>query len=91
MPAKLAVVKNDGTFGDIRRLQPGGHFAGVQRIAVAVSIARDDHRGGIGLALPDLLIRRVLCENREVVRIIHSPKLIAPDVCVIEEVVAEHV
>src|SRR5712664_2981836 len=75
MPTKLAVIKKNGMFGNVRRLQPSRHLASVQRIASPVGIAGDDHCGRIGHAIPNLMIRRVFCENGEVVRVVDSAKL----------------
>src|SRR5258708_5162384 len=91
MPAKLAVVEKNGMVRSVSSLKPGCHLARVERVAVSIGIAGDDHRGGIGHALPNLMIWRVLCEGGEIVRVVHSAKLIAPEVRVVEEVVPKHI
>ena len=73
------------------RLQPSRHLACVQWIAVPISVTGDDHGGGIGHALPNLMIGRVLREGGEIVRVIHGTEFLFPDVGVVEEVVPQHV
>src|SRR5260370_893251 len=65
MTAKLAVVEQNRTSGDICPLQPCSHLARVKGVAVAIRIAGDDHRGRVGNARPDLMVRRILGECDE--------------------------
>ncbi len=53
MPAKLVVVEEYRMFGNICGLQPSCHLAGMEGIAVPVSVTGDDHRGGIGHAIAE--------------------------------------
>src|SRR6266478_4876241 len=78
-------------FRNVGRLQPSSHLAGMQRVAVPVSITRNDHRSRIGHAIPNLMIGRVLCENREIVWVIRSAELRPPNMAIVEQVVAKHI
>jgi len=57
MPAKLAVIEKDWVFGGVRRLQPRSHLASVERVAIPVGVSGDDHRGGVGHAIPNVMVR----------------------------------
>src|SRR5258707_227792 len=89
--AKLAVVEENRMFGNICRLQPGRHLTGVKGIAVSVSVTRNDHRGGVRHSLSHFMIRRVLCEGGEIVRIVHGTEFVFPNVRIVEEVVTKHI
>ncbi len=91
MTTELAVVEKNGMFGNICRLEPSRHFTSVQRVAVLVDVAGDEHRGGIGGALPHLVIGRIFCEGGEIVRVIRRAEFIFPDVRIVEKVVTQHV
>ena len=80
MPAELAVIEKNRTFGAIRGLHSRGHFAGVERIAVGVGIPGDQHCGGISNTLVDLVIRRVLAKSGEIVWIVRGAKFVFPNV-----------
>ena len=86
-----AVVDENGIWGGVRRLQSGSHFAGMERIAVAVSVAGNDHDRGIRHAVVNLVIRRILCERGEIFRIINGAEFLFPYVSVVEKVIAQHV
>src|SRR5262250_1790403 len=91
MPAISAVVEKNRMVRQVRCLQSGRHLSCVQRIAVLVQITRDKHRGGIANAITDVVVRRVTQQRSEVICSLSSPELVFPYVCVIEEVITEHV
>src|SRR5229473_2821496 len=85
--AKLAVIEKDRVFGGVGRLQPGSHLAGMERIAVPVRVTGDDHRGGVGYTISNLMVRRVFREGGEVVWIFDGAEFLFPNVRVIEQVI----
>src|SRR5438874_1197782 len=91
MSPELPVVENDGMFGAGRRLQPRGHFAGMQRIASSVRISRYNHGCWICSSIADLVIWRIACERSEIGRIVYRAELILPHVSVVKKVIPEHV
>lgn len=91
MAAKLAVAENNWMLGDIRALQPGGHFAGMEGIAVPVGVTGNDHRGRVGCARENLVIWRIFCQGCEIVGVIGRTEFIYPDMRVVKEVVSKHV
>ena len=60
-------------------------------ITVLVDVTGDDHRGRIGHALPNVVIRRVVCESCKVIRVFRCAEFLFPDVRVVEQVVTQHV
>ena len=91
MPAKLVVVEENRMFGNICGLQPSCHLACMEGIAVPVSVTGDDHRGGIGHALANLMIGRIFYEGCEIVRVVHRAELIFPNMRIVKKVVPQHV
>src|SRR5882672_5412266 len=91
MPPKLAVVEKNGVVRGACCLQSRRHFSGVKRIAVPVGVTRNEHRCRISYALLNSVVWRVFCESSKIFEIVRRSKLVAPDMRIIEEVIAQHV
>src|SRR5216683_2679617 len=76
---------------NIRRLQPGCHFSSMERITVLVRISRDNHGRWIGSAIVNPVIGRVLQKRGKVALIVCSSEFFFPDMCMIEQVVPQHI
>src|SRR5215813_6246130 len=91
MTAKFAVVEEYRMYRDVGRLQPCSHLAGMKRVTVPVGIAGDKHGGRVSRTWAHLVVGRIPGEGGEILEIIRRSKLIAPEMCIVKQVISEHV